>query len=78
MNKYHAGWREMKTIKHSAELAINNLGQIVNEIENFERKARCKVCEGTGIRIIPNGPDDIDKDYCTCEAGHLLEEKNND
>jgi len=33
----------------------------------------CKFCENTGIQFKPNGLDDFDKEYCTCEKGAALE-----
>lgn len=27
----------------------------------------CPYCHGTGIRCIPNGPDDYDREVCDCQ-----------
>jgi hypothetical protein len=39
----------------------------------MEKKVACAFCEGSGIRTVPNGPHDFDKDYCFCEIGAALE-----
>lgn len=30
---------------------------------------KCEICDDTGVRNVPNGPDDFDEEFCTCEAG---------
>lgn len=26
----------------------------------------CRYCDGTGVRYVPNGPDDFEKEVCEC------------
>ena len=34
----------------------------------------CKLCEGKGYILVPNGEDDFDKEYCDCSAGMRLQD----
>ena len=38
----------------------------------------CKYCEDTGITEQSNGPDDVQRVYCTCEAGMAYREEKRD
>ena len=29
----------------------------------------CPKCDNTGVMLVANGPDDTDKDWCSCRAG---------
>lgn len=40
--------------------------------------ARCPMCRNTGVRLIANGPDDVEEEYCQCpwgEARHSIDEE---
>jgi len=47
-----------------------------------ETGVKCEKCNDTGVKLIPNGPDDFDKDWCDCPAGiaaqQLSDELDND
>jgi hypothetical protein len=37
---------------------------------------KCKYCEGSGVIVVPNGPDDYDLEICKCKIYGKTKNKN--
>lgn len=47
---------------------------------DINTKSECELglCDGSGIVLKANGPDDFDEEFCLCEVGQSLDERTAD
>jgi hypothetical protein len=41
---------------------------------NTQKDCELSLCDGSGILLKANGPDDFDEDFCLCEKGEKLQD----
>ena len=42
------------------------LESMLKEQEKYHANPNCPICEGTGTKHIPDGPDDVISEMCDC------------
>ena len=47
------------------KIAVDQLNDNIRKVNN-EPKPDCRICSGTGIMLIANFPDDVDREPCHC------------
>jgi len=53
-------------------MSINH-NQILLDMKKDLTECELFMCDGSGILIKQNGPDDFDEDFCLCDTGQELE-----
>jgi len=65
--------------KEDKRTIIRNQAKMISNVYDMARKSfekdkmedmkldNCRYCDNTGLRAVPNGPDDVDMELCECK-----------